>query len=147
MTVQLIVDASVAAKSLVREAGSDEAHALHAHDLHAPCWIRAEVGNTLRTLVAKERMSRADAAAAYDLFLDAPVTLHEFDAASMRGALNIGLRLGHPIYDCIYLALAIERETRLVTADGRFARDVRADGDLAGLGGATGGASVRRPKT
>jgi len=36
-------------------------------------------------------------------------------------ALRLALELGHPIYDCLYLATAIRHGTYVVTADRRFA--------------------------
>ena len=39
-------------------------------------------------------------------------------------ALNLARELRHPAYDCFYLALAIERDLDLVTADARFVRAV-----------------------
>ena len=37
-------------------------------------------------------------------------------------AYKIADDLNHPIYDCLYLAAAIERDTHVVTADKRFLR-------------------------
>jgi predicted nucleic acid-binding protein len=31
------------------------------------------------------------------------------------------MEIGHPVYDCLYLALALQRGTHVVTADRRFA--------------------------
>jgi predicted nucleic acid-binding protein len=39
-------------------------------------------------------------------------------------AFHLAERLDHPIYDCVYLALAEALDTALVTADGRFATAV-----------------------
>ena len=36
-------------------------------------------------------------------------------------ALRLALLLAHPIYDCLYLALALERREPLATADRRMA--------------------------
>lgn len=36
-------------------------------------------------------------------------------------ALQLAIDLNHPIYDCLYLALAIRLDTHVVTADRRFA--------------------------
>jgi predicted nucleic acid-binding protein len=42
-------------------------------------------------------------------------------AASLRErAFAMALELGHPVYDCFYLALAERRRTQLVTADSRL---------------------------
>lgn len=129
----LVVDASVAVKWLVKEDGSDRAEALKAEDLHAPSLIRIEVANVLRTLATSGRLEDAEALQALDLFLDAPVRLYEPTDALMRGALAFALRLEHPIYDCLYLALAVELGTRLVTADRRFHRATERLADTEGL--------------
>jgi predicted nucleic acid-binding protein len=34
--------------------------------------------------------------------------------------MDLALALGHPVYDCLYLALAIRENTHVVTADVRF---------------------------
>jgi len=44
-------------------------------------------------------------------------------APLLDNALELALSLDHPVYDCIYLALAIQEDVPLVTADARL-RDV-----------------------
>lgn len=46
-------------------------------------------------------------------------------------AFDLALDLRHPIYDCLYLALALDRGVRMVTADQGFVRAIRARTDLA----------------
>jgi predicted nucleic acid-binding protein len=46
-------------------------------------------------------------------------------------ALAIAHDLAHPIYDCCYLALAIEEDAIVVTADRRFRSAVAAHPSLA----------------
>ena len=41
-------------------------------------------------------------------------------------ALRLALLLDHPIYDCLYLALALQTHPPLVTADRRFVAAHRA---------------------
>lgn len=129
----LVVDASVAVKWLVDEDGSERAEALNSEQLSAPSLIRIEVANVLRTLATAGRLADAEAHAALDLLLDAPIRLHEPTDALMRGAFAFALRLRHPIYDCLYLALAVDLGTRLVTADRRFHRATEGLVDLQGL--------------
>ena len=47
------------------------------------------------------------------------------DAFAGRTLYRIGsatwAALGHPIYDCLYLAVAIRHQTHVITADRRFA--------------------------
>ena len=38
----------------------------------------------------------------------------------MGRALEMAIKLGHPIYDCVYLALADSLEDILITADRKF---------------------------
>jgi predicted nucleic acid-binding protein len=40
----------------------------------------------------------------------------------LESATRIAVELDHPAYDCLYLALASERDCRFVTADERFVR-------------------------
>ena len=42
------------------------------------------------------------------------------DAATSVDAVRIAIELGHPAYDCMYLALALRIGTEVVTADKRF---------------------------
>jgi predicted nucleic acid-binding protein len=35
-------------------------------------------------------------------------------------ATRISIEVDHPAYDCLYLALAVEKQCRFVTADDRF---------------------------
>ena len=40
-------------------------------------------------------------------------------------AVNLAIDLGHPTYDCFYLALAVQEHCPVVTADRRFHGAVR----------------------
>lgn len=112
----MIVDASVAVKWLAEEPGSDQAFALlRAADLGAPTLIFAEVANALwkkrrRGEMIDARFERLEEGLAWTV-ADRLLAVRAFDMAT---------RLGHPVYDCLYLALAIERDLPLVTADDRF---------------------------
>jgi predicted nucleic acid-binding protein len=104
--VPLIVDASVAVKWLVDEEHGAEAIALLDRDLLiAPDLLPTEVRNAL---LARVRHG-------FEVALAPTGTL-------LGRAFELGLSLAHPIYDCVYLALALERELTLVTADRRLAR-------------------------
>jgi predicted nucleic acid-binding protein len=45
--------------------------------------------------------------------------------ALLRDAVSLALELRHPVYDCLYLALAAQRGTFMVTADQRLVEAVR----------------------
>lgn len=118
----LVIDASVALKWLVEEPGSEAALALRGRDLAAPALMRIEAANVLRTLVARGAASRAEALDLLDLLQAAPVAIVDPDDELERRALELATDLGHPVYDCLYLALAERMGRILVTADGRFLR-------------------------
>lgn len=116
----LVVDASVAMKWLVNENGSEAALRLRDRDLIAPALLRIETANVLRTLVARQVATPDKALDLFALLQDAPVTIVDHDEALERRALQLGLELSHPVYDCFYLALAERMGRRLITADTRF---------------------------
>ena len=122
----LVVDASVALKWVVEEEGSEAALGLRGRDLAAPPLIRVEAANALRTLAARRTIAPAVALDLLGLLQEAPVALIEPDDPLERRALELALELGHPVYDCVYLALAERMGRQLVTADGRLLRAVRA---------------------
>jgi len=119
----LVVDASVAVKWLVTEAGSEQAARLVDDDrtLIAPELLFAEAGNALWALCRRGDFTQSDYAEAIDVLRVAPVmipaTLRQLAPAAGRLALD----LDHALYDCFYLALAIEENCAVITADTRFA--------------------------
>ena len=127
----LVVDASVALKWVVEEEGSEAALTLKGRDLAAPSLLRVEAANALRSLAARKAIAPAAALDLLGLLQEAPMALVEPDDALERRALEIALQLAHPVYDCVYLALAERMGRVLVTADGRLLRAVRATGHAA----------------
>lgn len=121
----MIIDASVAFKWLVPEEGSDRAFALiGAGQLNAPSLIFAEVGNALWKRMTREQISPDSGASAQLAALEQLVVVHD-DATLVPRALELGLHLGHAIYDCVYLALAERLSLPLLTADAKFLARVR----------------------
>ena len=128
--MRLVVDASVAVKWLLREEEDSEiADLLRTGDyeLHAPALLRFEVSNALwrrtrRNGIGRDRAERLAAEIAR-----MPIAWNE-DATLAEDAFPLALSLGHPIYDCVYLALARRLGARLATADVRFARAAAAGG-------------------
>lgn len=118
MTV--VVDASIAAKWFVREGGREQAlEVLDERERHAPDLIIAEVGN-----VVWKKAMRGEVSGEHARFICASIrryltVLHRSEALAER-AIDIALRLRHPIYDCLYLACAQRAGARLVTADRRL---------------------------
>jgi predicted nucleic acid-binding protein len=117
----LIADASVAVKWLVMEDGSDRALALFGQGIVVPAFLRIEVANVLRTMATRGRLSVAQADDALQALLDMPLEIVVEDADLLEAALRIGMALRHPVYDCLYLALARRLNVPLWTADRRLA--------------------------
>jgi predicted nucleic acid-binding protein len=116
----LVVDASVVAKWVLREDGSDRANALRDEaGLIAPSLLASEVGNALWKAVRRGDIARDDAVAALRSVLGPFDELVPGEALHTR-ALELAIDLRHPIYDCFYLALAEREAAALVTADTRL---------------------------
>jgi predicted nucleic acid-binding protein len=121
----MIVDASVAVKWVAEEEGSDAAAALLGVPLVAPELWLPEAANALW---AKHRRGEIDAEHVRDgcrELVTAPVGRLAI-ADLLLSATHMALDLDHPVYDCLYLAAAQLHDTRLITADRRFAEKVLA---------------------
>lgn len=120
--MRFVVDASVAVKWLISEDGSDLARKLMAsgEDLHAPRLMASEIANALWRKVRLGEVKRADAASMLAWIPEMPVHWHADETVS-ADAGRLALALNHPVYDCVYLALAHRIGATMVTADGRFA--------------------------
>ena len=114
----LVVDTSVVIKWIVREDDSDLAASLVDLSPVAPDLLRAELANVLATKVRAGEMVPEQALAAQAINEAALKFLPAM--AFARRALEIALELGHPAYDCFYLALAETLKGTLVTADKRL---------------------------
>lgn len=119
-----IVDASVAVKWLVQEPGSEQARLLSRARLEAPDFLPLECANILWKKVRVRDLSREEARALLQLLLQAPVSLAE-SRRLLEPAIEMSFDLRHPVYDCVYLALALQRQLPLVTADERLVTAVR----------------------
>lgn len=123
-----MVDASVAVKWLASEPFSDEAAALLkiGATLVAPELMFAEVVNALWTMRRRGDITAEDLGEAVDALKAAPVAIPFSMAQLAAAAAQLAIDIGHPAYDCFYLALAIQTGYPVVTADMRFHDKVRA---------------------
>lgn len=131
MTV-VVVDASVAVKWLVTEPGTDAAIALLSDELHAPDLIHAEVANILWKKQMRNEIDQDVAAYSAEVLTHVQMRI-ERCATLMTDAVALAVRLGHPAYDCFYLALALRIDGFLETADKRLAARCQ-QGDVPDLG-------------
>lgn len=117
----VVVDASVAAKWLIPEDGSDAAQGLLAREavLIAPALLLVEVASVLWKSSRSRRIAPGAADAALAVL---PGYFAELvaDGDLIQGALHLASALDHPVYDCLYIALAQSRDCPLVTADARL---------------------------
>ncbi len=119
----MIIDASVAFKWLVEEEDSDLAFKLVDRGaLAAPTLIHSEVANALWKAVGRGEFS-VEGCAEQMAELSRLIVTDDSVGLAAR-ALELGVELAHPVYDCLYLALALARDEVVVTADLRFCRAV-----------------------
>ncbi len=116
----IVIDASVAVKWVVREPDSDAADALLDDDLAAPVLWLAEAANVLWRRARIGEITADEASVRLSELRNAPVASLPMEPHLDR-ALQLATEIGHPVYDCIYLTLALHHDTHVVTADRRFA--------------------------
>lgn len=122
-----VVDASVAVKWLVTEEFSDQAARLLDQELTliAPELLFAEATNALWAMSRRGDITTADFAEAASVLKAAPVTVPVTMRELTRSAARLAVDLDDPTYDCFYLALAVQEQCPVVTADQRFYDIVR----------------------
>jgi predicted nucleic acid-binding protein len=125
--VRTVVDGSVATKWYFAEPGHAGADRILAEgiagerEILAPDLLVPEFVNVLWKRVRRRECSRHAAAEILALFaVDCPALLAS--SALAARAFELAIALGHPAYDCFYLALAVEHEASLATADRALAR-------------------------
>ncbi len=121
----LVIDASIAVKWVVEEDGTPQALALRKRaKLIAPELLVAECANILRKKVQRDELAAEEAFLAARLLQGSEIELLPTQSL-LESAVRIAIALDHPAYDCLYLALAVDKACRFVTADERFLRKVR----------------------
>ena len=121
----LVIDASIAVKWVVEEDGTAEALVLRQKaKLIAPELLIAECANILWKKVQRGELLKNEALLAARLLQGAEIELLPtrflFEAAT-----RISIEIDHPAYDCLYLALALEKKCQFVTADERLLRKLQ----------------------
>ncbi|MEK6643336.1 MAG: type II toxin-antitoxin system VapC family toxin [Planctomycetota bacterium] len=117
-----VVDASVAAKWFLPEAHSTQSAKLLSGRaaLYAPDLILPEFGSVLWKRVGRRELSHDEATGILADFLRMPLVILS-SAPILPAAMELALRTRRTVYDCLYLALALDRGCRLMTGDERFA--------------------------
>jgi len=121
LSESLVVDASVAIKWYL-----PEIHAVAAirclddnFSLFIPDLFLAEFGNILWKKCRIGEISHADALTIFSALEKVPLENFRLEALIMP-AFELATGLDRPIYDCIYLALAVIEKCKLLTADRKF---------------------------
>lgn len=123
----LVVDISVALKFYLPEEGHEEAVGLlevaeaGATELLAPGTILPEGYNVIAQQRRRGWLDEEDAAGACEKLLAAPVYTYAVEDLVERAAM-IANETGTIIYDTLFLALAEDAQTVMVTADDRLLR-------------------------
>jgi len=129
---RIVVDASLGLKWIMIEEHSDRAVALGpGRELLTSALFWAESGNAIATRVRRGDLDGARAEQAFRDLQAVPLRTKPLDGTSVAAALAIARDLTHPFYDCCYLALAIEENSVVVTADRRFRAAVAHHSSLA----------------
>lgn len=122
--MKYVLDASVALKWVLNEPHSDKARRLRddfkqtTHELSAPTTFMAEVGHALTRAERKGIIKPPMAAAFFSDILSMPPAFHDFVPLMPKAiALSSAERLG--VYDCLYVALAVREQCKVVTVDQR----------------------------
>lgn len=122
----LVIDASVGVKWVVDEIGSEMATALVAgRRLLVPDLFWVETANALAAKVRRSELSRAQAQDAWHDLSQAPVISRPATPDTLAPALGLAQDIGHSVYDCLYLSLALAEKCCVITADRRFADVVK----------------------
>jgi predicted nucleic acid-binding protein len=117
----LVVDASVVAKWFFPEEYSRESRRLLTprRTLLAPDLVWSEIGNIAWKRVRRDELKAEEAAEIIADLVKMPLVVTPTQGL-LAPALELAIATDRTVYDCMYLALAIDRKCRLVTADERF---------------------------
>ena len=121
--MKLTVDASIVVKWFVDEPLSEESRLLLAHrlDLYAPGILLSEFANTIWKKLRRREIS--DAVPFFDELAAIPEIVNLIpDANLIDRAARVAIDIGHPVYDCLYLACAEATNSTVITADGPLAK-------------------------
>ncbi len=127
----IVVDASLAVKWFLPEPSAEAAAALllEQDEIAGPDMLAVEVHATLvrgANMVKSNRVEAETAIRRFQAMIESgEVTLIRSLPNQIERAANIAIGLGHPLKDCLYLALAMELDCELVTCDARFAEKAK----------------------
>jgi len=123
--MKYVLDASVALKWVLPEAGADKARQLRdefhrqLHELLAPDIFAAEIAHALTRAERKRIIPLGYAKGFLADIMQTPPAFHPYLPLLAR-ATDISSQMRRGIYDCLYVALADQEGCQMVTADSRL---------------------------
>ncbi len=130
--MNIIVDASVAAKWFLEEEFADDARRVisEGNDLHVPDFFLLEMDSVFCKWIRRGVITESEGHAVRSTLGQLPV--HAHSSSQLRDtAFALANHTARSLYDCLYIALAALLDGRMVTADRRL-YDALSDGPLAG---------------
>lgn len=128
-----VFDASVAVRAFIRGPGYRQAEAvIDRYAMVAPALIVTEVANAIWKYHRRGDLDRATSLDVIRRFAVYPEL--QPDLTLQPEALQIACEHEHPVYDCLYIALARREGLPLITADKRLLALARERLDLPAIG-------------
>lgn len=122
-----MIDCSVALKWVLEEDDRSKAVALLGQSLWAPDFLLLECANVLAMKVRAGEVEKDRAVEALSEITDRSGINWRSMTPYIPRAQAMAMRLRQTVYDCLYLAMAMQDGRLLVTADKRFASAVEND--------------------
>jgi predicted nucleic acid-binding protein len=88
--------------------------------LHVPDFLDVEVGNILWKKLSRGDLTRAVADAILADVLGLGILIRHPSSPLVTPAFDLAAHTGRTVYDCLYLALAVQLGGVMVTADDKF---------------------------
>jgi predicted nucleic acid-binding protein len=116
-----VLDASVVAAAFFQEEheGASRKVLTSGHSLIAPDLIHTEVANVIWKRHIRGEIDAGEAGRLLADVLALPLQLTPCGDL-IESALELALRMGRSVYDCLYLALALQTDSVMITADRRL---------------------------
>ncbi len=118
---RLVLDASAAVRFLLDQEGADQVadRLEEAGQVLAPAFQMVEVANVLWKVARSGALTAAEAWERLETLADL-VDEAVDDRELLADSLALAIELQHPVYDCLYLALARRLDARLLSFDRRL---------------------------
>lgn len=122
-----VVDVSVVVKWFVPEVGTSDALRLRTggQELHVPTFFEVEFANIVWKKLQRLEVTQVDADDMLLQLAALPVIRHA-DSPLIAAAFTLATQTKRTVYDCLYLALAIQLGGVMVTADDRLVNSLAA---------------------